>query len=209
MGVSLFGLLPELAHDMGAWLGSLLFFAGYALLWIVNREVYPVCPSCSHDHDHAHCASPLHGFTAPLVAAAMVHSFLDGWSISAAVWATPAGIRLALPLVVALHKIPEGLALGSILQASAPTRRVAFAWCFLAQAPTVAGGAAGILMAPHLGGAWMSYPLALAGGSFLYLGFHAVHGEWKRRGALAAFAPAITGAAGAAALQQGARVLLG
>ncbi len=46
--------------------------------------------------------------------------------------------------------------------------------------------------------------LALAGGSFIYLGFHAIHGEWRR--GVPAFVPALTGAAGAAALQQGLRV---
>jgi hypothetical protein len=47
---------------------------------------------------------------------------------------------------------------------------------------------------------WLHYPLAIAGGCFFYLGFHAVHGEWRRRKSWAAFLPGITGAAGAAAL---------
>jgi len=46
----------------------------------------------------------------------------------------------------------------------------------------------------------MSAVLALVGGSFLFLGAHAVHGEWRRRGK-PAFIPALTGAAGAAAFQ--------
>jgi hypothetical protein len=41
--------------------------------------------------------------------------------------------------------------------------------------------------------------LALAGGSFLYLGAHAVHGEWRRRGR-PAFVPALVGVFGAAAV---------
>jgi len=40
----------------------------------------------------------------------------------------------------------------------------------------------------------------MAGGCFFYLGFHAVHGEWRRRKRWVAFVPGITGAAGAAAL---------
>ena len=53
---------------------------------------------------------------------------------------------------------------------------------------------------------WVSYPLAIAGGTFLFLGVHAVHSDWKRRGARPAFIPAIAGAAGAALLQQGLRM---
>ena len=38
-------------------------------------------------------------------------------------------------------------------------------------------------------------------------GFHAVHEEWKRRGAAPAFVSALTGVAGAAAIQRGAEAL--
>ena len=85
----------------------------------------------------------------------------------------------------------------------------AFSGCLLAQAPTLAGGAVGRLWTPGAASEWLTYPLAVAGGFLFYLGFHAVHGEWKRRGARAAFTPALAGAAGAAVLQQGARVLFG
>jgi energy-converting hydrogenase Eha subunit C len=72
---------------------------------------------------------------------------------------------------------------------------------------TIAGGAAALVAAPYLSVAVLGAILSLAGGTFLYLGFHAVHIEWKRRGRPAMY-PALTGAAGAAALQHGLRVLL-
>src|SRR5689334_21853514 len=96
LGVALFGLFPEMAHELGWALGVLLFAAGYAVLYAVNRFGYPVCPSCSHDHDHSACASALHGFAAPLVSATAVHAFMDGWSISAVQAMTPIGIRLTV-----------------------------------------------------------------------------------------------------------------
>ena len=65
------------------------------------------------------------------------------------------------------------------------------------------------MLAPDWASAWVPYPLALAGGFLFYLGFHAVHGEWKRSGARAAFAPAAAGAVGAAAIEQGVRALFG
>jgi zinc transporter ZupT len=208
LGVSVFGLLPEIVGTVG-WAGSLLLFAmGYFLLLAVNRYGYPVCPACSQDHDHEACAAQLHGFAAPLVSATALHSFLDGWSVSTAHMSAGNAIRLAVPLAVVVHKVPEGIALGSILLASMRSRMAALGWCLAAEAWTLAGGAAALAMAPRLDAAWISYPLALAGGCFVYLGFHAIHGEWRRRGAVPAFIPALTGAAGAAALQQGVRVLL-
>jgi zinc transporter ZupT len=208
LGVFLFGLFPELVTDIGWLRGLALCGAGYLLLFGVNRYVFPVCPSCAHDHNHEACRAVLHGFAGPMVAAAAVHSALDGWSIVTAENAGVSGVRLALPLAVVLHKIPEGVALGAILRAAVVSRATAFGWCVVAEGVTLLGGAAGLGLTPVLGQAWISYPLAIAGGFFFYLGFHAVHGEWKRRGALPTFMPAATGAVGAAVLQQGVRALL-
>ena len=91
-----------------------------------------------------------------------------------------------------------------MLRASVGSRAAAFAWCALAEGATVAGG---LFVTGQAGGVWVTGALALAGGSFVYLGFHAVHGEWRRRG-VPAMAPALAGAAGAAVLQQGLRALL-
>jgi len=85
---------------------------------------------------------------------------------------------------------------------------VALAWCCLAEAATLAGGAAGLWMAPHLGTRWITYPLGLTGGWLFYLGYHAIHEEWKRRGAGPAFLSAAAGVAGAAVIQRGAELFL-
>lgn len=208
MGIPVFGLFPELVAEIGWAAGLLWSAAGYLMLFVVNRYLFPVCPSCAHDHSHEACPAVLHGFTAPLVAAAVIHSLLDGWSIVTAQGAAATGVRLALPIAVVVHKIPEGIALGAILRAAVTSRRSALCWCLLAEGATLGGGAAALALAPYLRAMWLSYPLAVAGGVFFYLGFHAVHGEWKRRGAIPAFMPALTGAAGAAVLQRGVQALL-
>ena len=95
LGVALFGLLPELAVEMG-WAPSLaLFAAGYVLLIAIDRYVYPVCPVCAHDHDHGACATELHGFAGPLLAAAALHCFLDGWSVATAQNARKHGVQFS------------------------------------------------------------------------------------------------------------------
>lgn len=207
LGVALFGLMPELAVEIGWPVSLLLFASGYGLLLAVNRFVYRVCPTCAHDHDHSVCSTELHGFTGPLIAAAAMHSFLDGWSIATVQLAVPLGLRVAVPLAVALHKVPEGVALGGILRASVGNRGTAMAWAALAEGATLLGGVIGLILAPKLGTGWITYPLGIAAGWLSYLGYHAVHEEWKRRGPRAAAISAAAGVAGAAVIQQGAEAL--
>jgi zinc transporter ZupT len=203
VGIALFGVLPELADFFG-WARSLALLAfGIGLLWLFGRYVYPVCPSCSHTHNHDQCLTVLHGFAPPLVIAGMLHSFLDGLGIAASQSENAAGLGRIVLLGVLLHKLPEGVALGVILRASLRSRASALGWCALIQSATVGGALLESLISPWGGANWVLYALALAGGSFLYLGFHAVHGEWRRRGPWVAFMPALTGAAGAAVLNQG------
>ncbi|MBI1786749.1 MAG: ZIP family metal transporter [Acidobacteria bacterium] len=205
VGVALFGLLPEAGASTGWPASSLLFLMGYLLLLSVDRFVAPVCPSCSRGHDHASCSAVLHGFAPPMIAATAFHAFLDGWGIAAAQTSATPGIRLALPLAVILHKIPEGIALGAILRAAVASRISALGWCVAVESATLAGGLVGLAAAPTAW--WLRGTLAVAAGCFFYLGFHAVHEEWRRRGGWV-FVSALTGAAGAAAVQQGVRVFL-
>lgn len=207
LGVAAFGLAPELAGEMG-WAAALaMAAAGYLLLLAIDRYACPVCPTCAHDHEHAGCETELHGFAGPLIAAAAVHSFLDGWSVSTSQLALPVGLRIAVPLAILMHKVPEGIALGGILRASVGSRAAAMGWCLLAEGATLVGGLAGLGLAPKLGSQWITYPLGFTAGWLFYLGWHAVHEEWKSRGARPAFFSALTGMAGAAAIQRGAEAL--
>lgn len=208
IGVVLFGLLPELAQDSSWPLTLGLCAAGYSLLLLINRYAYPICPSCAHDHDHGACGTELHGFAAPLIIAAALHSFLDGWSVAVVQHAAPLGLRVAVPIAIALHKVPEGIALGGVMRASVPSRAVALLWCLLAEGATLAGGAMALALAPHLGSLWTIYPLGLTAGWLVYLGYHAVHEEWRRKGAAPASVSALAGGAAAALIQRGAEALL-
>jgi zinc transporter ZupT len=208
MGMALFGIWPELSETLGwaAGLGALSL--GFALLWVVNRYIYPVCPSCSAGHDHGTCSVTLHGFALPLVAAAVFHSFMDGLAVGAAHDEGQGRLAWGVFLGIAIHKIPEGLAYGTILRAALRSRLSALGWCIVAQAPTIVGAIVESLAADRFGLGWLILPLGFAGGSFLFLGYHAIHNEWRRRGIFPAFAPALTGAAGAAFLQEGLKVFL-
>jgi zinc transporter ZupT len=201
LGVVAFGLVPELILETGWGVSAMLVAVGYGLLIVVNRFAYRVCPTCSHDHDHNACDTELHGFAAPLICAAALHSFLDGWGIATAQLAAPAGLRIVVPVAVALHKLPEGIALGGILRAAVTSRTAALGWCIVAEGATLVGAALGLAMGPHLGTRWITYPLGITAGWLLYLGYHALHEEWRRGGA-PAFVSALTGMAGAAIIQR-------
>ena len=77
------------------------------------------------------------------------------------------GAGPAFAAALLLHKIPEGLALGTILRASVDRAWKAFALCAAVELSTVVGGATGLWLTPA---DWVSYPLAIAGGTFLFLG---------------------------------------
>ncbi|MDQ6679271.1 MAG: ZIP family metal transporter [Acidobacteriota bacterium] len=180
LGVSLFGLLPELAEEIGWLRGVPVFAAGYCILLVFDRYTGTVCPGCSHGHNHKDCESALHGFTIPLACAAAAHAFLDGWGLASVGPAASTGVRLAFPAAVLVHKLPEGIALGAILKSSTSSRPRAIVWAGAAESATLVGAFAGMALTPRLGSAWTNYPLALAGGCFLYLGYHALHIGWTR-----------------------------
>jgi zinc transporter ZupT len=204
IGVAVFGLIPELVDDLGIPSSLTLVALGYLLLHLLDRFAFPVCPSCAHDHSHEGCHEELHGFAGPLLVATGIHAFVDGWGLVAFQRGvhTP-GADTAFAAALLLHKIPEGLALGTMLRASVESTTSVLVWCIAIESATILGGATGLWLTPA---AWVSYPLAVAGGTFLFLGIHAIDSDRKKHGAGPAFIPAIAGAAGAALLQQGLRI---
>ena len=179
--LSLFWVMPELGALLGWPLGPALMLAGFAGLFLIDRYVYPVCPTCSHTHDHDSCSTRLHGFAAPLIAAALIHSIFDGWALAAGQAGDLPGVQSAMAAGIVIHKVPESIAYGVILRAALQRPGMALVWALVAQAATLLGAVLAFVMAPRIGSAWIAVLLALGGGTFLYLGFHAVHGEWKRR----------------------------
>lgn len=203
LGIAAFWIMPEMAQFFG-WIWVLAWVsAGFIALALMDRYVYPVCPACSHTHDHDQCSTTLHGFAAPMLIAAGLHSFLDGWALSAV--QQDAGLGALLVAGIAVHKLPEGLALGVITRAAMKTPAHAFAGCVMAESMTIVGAACEMALASHVSARWMNGLLAIAAGSFLYLGYHAIHGEYRRRGAMPAFMPALTGVAGSSVI----RLLMG
>jgi zinc transporter ZupT len=124
-----------------------------------------------------------------LLTAAAIHSFLDGWSLRAV--SNQQVANVVVPLGLALHKVPEGLALGWVTGHAFASRPKAIFFCFLAEAMTIAGA----LAEPRVdysatrtfGAWWMAVVLAVIAGSFSFLGIHAVLPARRRAGVMAVF----------------------
>jgi len=201
VGIALFWILPEIAERFG-WLDACSgVAAGFAGLWLIDRYLYPVCPTCSHTHDHDACSNRLHGFAAPLLIAAGLHSLFDGWSLSASQQKGFESLKVPFLVGIGVHKLPEGLALGALLAAALGSAWTAWWGAAAAQSMMIGGAFLAILLAPHLGVTWTVAFLSIAAGAFVYLGYHAVDGAYRRRGIATAWMPALTGVAGAAALR--------
>jgi zinc and cadmium transporter len=164
VAVAVLGLLPELMRAIGWWQTLAFAGAGFGLLAALDHRGYAVCPSCSHGGK----------FAGSLVVATAFHAFVDGWGIAATLDQAAVGIAIAAAILV--HKIPEGLALGTMLRISTPRTGEALGLLLIAESPTIAGGMLGLRAQP---GVWLNYPLAMAGGTFVFLGTHALRG-WRQ-----------------------------
>jgi zinc and cadmium transporter len=198
LGVAAVWILPEMAEFFG-WIRAIGWaMAGFGLLWAIDRFIHPVCPACSPGHEHENCTKRLHGFAMPLLVAAGVHAMADGWTLEAA---HATAFNEVFAIGIAIHKLPEGIALGVMTRASMRSKIAAIVACAVAEGMTVAGGGFENALAAHLNPYSLYAVLAIAGGSFFYLGGHAVHGELRRSGAAPAFLPALTGVAGSGVLR--------
>jgi zinc transporter ZupT len=198
IGIAFFWIFPEIAEHYGPVNGGAGVVAGFGVLWLVDRFFYQVCPTCSHDHSGL---QPLHGFAAPLLTASAVHSFFDGWSLAVAQQQSSERLKAAFLIGIGIHKIPEGLALGVLLLAATGSVWKGVSSAAAVQACMFVGAGMAVVLANHLGHAWGTGFLSLSAGIFLYLGYHAIEGEYRSDRPVTALMPALTGAAGAAALR--------
>ena len=193
VGVATFWIAPEIADQLG-WVGSCGgLFAGFALLWLIDRYLYPVCPTCSHTHHHEDCTLKLHGFAAPLLVASSIHTFFDGWSLTVAQEKGFESLRTAFLVGIGIHKLPEGLALGALLIAALGKESRALLAAAVTQLMMIAGSLLAMSVAPRLGVAWTIGFLSAAAGAFVYLGYHAIDSEYRQRGISTAVMPALAG----------------
>lgn len=176
-GISLFWIVPDMAGISGTTAAVLLVIGACACISLLDRFLLHT----GH--------SPRHGVLGPLLAATAIHSFVDGWSLRA-LGSQPL-TSITVPLGLALHKVPEGLALGWVARRSISAASRTLVACAAVEALTVVGAAveprANESGSALFGPWWTVAVLAIIAGSFLFLGLHAVVPNWKKAGVVTTF----------------------
>gem|GEM_PF-1629394 len=177
IGIALFWLVPEVAETSGRCYALLMAAMIAAMLALVDGAL-------THSGHSAR-----HGFIWPLLLATAIHSVLDGWSVRMLGMQPVASV--AVTAALALHKIPEGAALGWIARRLLKSEKRALLVCGGIELFTLAGAFA----EPNLNASgsarygvwWTAGVLSVIAGGFLFLGLHAILPAWRRRYVLATF----------------------
>jgi zinc transporter ZupT len=90
--------------------------------------------------------------------------------------------RWSLFSALCVHKVPEGLALGSLLIGAGFSRVSALGWVAAVESTTLVGGVIGYFFLTHISTFWLGFIMAYVGGGFIYLAVHAVLGEMLKHG---------------------------
>jgi zinc transporter ZupT len=183
LGVTLFAILPESLTDSGWWPVALAAATGYALFFFLSQYVHHVCPACAASHFDADATRHFSEIASALVVALAIHSTTDGIALGIGQEsAVSAAGRWSLFSALCIHKVPEGLALGSLLIGAGMQRRNALVWVAAVEATTLLGGAIGFFFLAKVSTFWLGLIMAHVGGGFLYLAAHAVLGEMLKHG---------------------------
>jgi zinc transporter ZupT len=176
-GISLFWLVPEIGETSGRVVALLLAVGVAALLALLDAALTHTGYSARH------------GVVWPLLVATALHSVLDGWSVR--LLSVQPLTNIAVTVGLALHKIPEGAAVGWVTRRSLYSSRKALLVSAAAELFTLAGAfsepALNASGSARFGMWWSAGVLSVIAGGFLFLGFHAVLPAWKRRDVIAIF----------------------
>jgi zinc transporter ZupT len=183
LGVTLFAIFPESLENAKVWAVLLAAATGYALFFFVSKYVHHVCPACAASHFDADATRHFSEIATALIVALSIHSTTDGIALVIGQQASSAAAtKWSLFSALCIHKVPEGLALGSLLIGAGFQRTAALGWVAAVEAATLLGGIIGILFLGNISMFWLALIMAHVGGGFIYLAAHAVLGEMLKHG---------------------------
>jgi zinc transporter ZupT len=208
LGVTIFAILPESLGVCSWWAVFLALATGYALFFFISKHVHHVCPACAASHFDADATRHFSEIATALIVALAIHSTTDGLVLGIQRQA-PAmdATKWSLFSALCIHKVPEGLALGSLLIGAGLHRSAALGWVAAVEATTLVGGVIGYFFLTNVSTFWLGLIMAHVGGGFLYLATHAVLGEMLKHGKKIVLTSFSTGVALIAVLNIGLRML--
>ena len=178
LGVTLFAIFPESLNDSGVWPVVAAAATGYVLFFFISKYVHHVCPACAASHFDADATRHFSEIATALIFALAIHSTTDGLILGIQQEAPSMdATKWSLFSALCIHKVPEGLALGSLLIGAGLRRSTALGWVAAVEATTLLGGVIGILWLGKVSTFWLGLIMAHVGGGFIYLATHAVAGE--------------------------------
>jgi zinc transporter ZupT len=208
LGVTIFAILPESFGACSWWAVFLALATGYALFFFISKHVHHVCPACAASHFDADATRHFSEIATALIVALAIHSTTDGLVLGIQ-GETPAMdvTRWSLFSALCIHKVPEGLALGSLLIGAGLHRSAALGWVAAVEATTLFGSVIGYFLLSNISIFWLGLIMAHVGGGFFYLATHAVLGEMLKHGKKIVLISFAAGIALIAALNIGLRLL--
>src|SRR5438034_4967767 len=178
LGVTIFAILPETLRACPWWAAFLGLATGYALFFFVSKHVHHVCPACAASHFDADAARHFSEIATWLIIALAIHSTTDGVALGIQREApTMEATKWSLFSALCIHKVPEGLALGSLLIGAGLHRTAALGWVAAVESTTLIGGVIAYFFLTNISTFWLGLIMAHVGGGFIYLAIHAVLGE--------------------------------
>lgn len=157
LSVALADLIPDaIARD--GQRGAMFVLAGFLLVHLTQHAM------TGHFHfgEETHAVSGR--VSASALAGLLLHTFCDGVAIASGFLVSPE-LGLLVFGAIFLHKLPEGLAISSLVIAGGGTRAAALGAAALLGAATIAG-----VLLTNVTGPLAHYGLALSGGVTLYVG---------------------------------------
>src|SRR6266516_2339557 len=208
LGVTIFAILPESFGACSWWAVFLALVSGYALFFFISKHVHHVCPACAASHFDADATRHFSEIATALIVALAIHSTTDGLVLGIQ-GETPAMdvTKWSLFSALCIHKVPEGLALGSLLIGAGLHRSAALGWVAAVEATTLLGGVIGYFFLTKVSTFWLGVIMAHVGGGFFYLAAHAVLGEMLKHGKALVLTSFLVGVALIALLNIGLRML--
>jgi zinc transporter ZupT len=208
LGVTIFAILPESLGVCSWWAVFLALATGYALFFFISKHVHHVCPACAASHFDADATRHFSEIATALIVALAIHSTTDGLVLGIQRQAPAMDTtKWSLFSALCIHKVPEGLALGSLLIGAGLHRSGALGWVAAIEATTLVGGVIGYFFLTKVSTFWLGLIMAHVGGGFLYLATHAVLGEMLKHGKKLVLTSFSAGVALIAVLNIGLRML--
>lgn len=180
LAATIFHIVPE-AWGEGMPLAALLtaLASGYGLFFFLSRFVSHVCPACSASHFEEHSVAKFANVFFLLAVALTIHSAMDGIAIALGS-SHDAQADHSVFFTIAIHKLPEGLALCALLLKAGHSKAKALLWTFLLETSTLLGWLIGNgMLSRQVSNHWLDAVMVHVAGGFVYLALHATINEAK------------------------------